>query len=435
MTAEQALARTLLLTRLHRLPDADDAALIRGFATTTVTIVADERNLRSAGAQAAVTTLVGLVAACGMRLRLVMPAIPVVGYQPPLLHEELTSALCDLAADSVPGAEAEVAVRSAPGDLVFAVGDSPWTGEADRAWRLAADPWVGRMRPVTAVVEPISTDFPIGALAAAAVAAAEPYRAALRSVAGATGCLVPEPAFLQPASAVTVRMAAGETPTSGFVLGALDMISGGALTTAALHALLRVQGLTAAVRVWEPQALEGSNLNRYMLMRRSMLPMTKVGMLERWQHGQVSIRGFTNLVDESLMARIMPLAPWVFVGADNVEARWLVQSSWPEHLVIAGSAGFMVLVSEHDPARACAGCLHPGIEDVPGEVPTVSFVSYLGGLLATARLLRWAAAGPADASDQATEAWADRLDSEQGFRRVPIPRLQACPVGCGKGGQ
>jgi len=177
MTAEQALARTLLLTRLHRLPDADDAALIRGFATTTVTIVADERNLRSAGAQAAVTTLVGLVAACGMRLRLVMPAIPVVGYQPPLLHEELTSALCDLAADSVPGAEAEVAVRSAPGDLVFAVGDSPWTGEADRAWRLAADPWVGRMRPVTAVVEPISTDFPIGALAAAAVAAAEPYRA------------------------------------------------------------------------------------------------------------------------------------------------------------------------------------------------------------------------------------------------------------------
>jgi len=90
----------------------------------------------------------------------------------------------------------------------------------------------------------------------------------------------------------------------------------------------------------------------------------------------------------------------------------------------------MALVSEHDRIRACAGCLHPASENVPGEVPTVSFVSYLGGLLAAVRLLRWAAAGPSSAAEQATEAWADRLDSEYGFRSLPVPRLANCPVHC-----
>jgi hypothetical protein len=36
-------------------------------------------------------------------------------------------------------------------------------------------------------------------------------------------------------------------------------------------------------------------------------------------------------------------------------------------------------------------------------LPTASFVSYLGGKLAVARLLRWSAAGPASGPEQATE--------------------------------
>jgi hypothetical protein len=85
------------------------------------------------------------------------------------------------------------------------------------------------------------------------------------------------------------------------------------------------------VRVWEPQHLDPSNLNRYVLMRRPMLPMSKIAMLEHWQRGTVSISGFDTLVNSELVARIQPWAPWVFVG-DNIEAPRLVQRDWPQHL-------------------------------------------------------------------------------------------------------
>lgn len=431
ITTEQALARTLLLTRMHRLPDASTEAVLSALAATRVAVVADEPNLDSAAAQAAVTTLVGLVAACGMKIRLAIPPVGVRGYQPPLVGSDFRSALCDLANDSVPEAEAAVSQGSDPCDLVFVIGDSPWNGEAAHAWRLSADSWCGRMLPVGEQVARIAGDFPIGALAAATAAAAEPYRAALRAVAVSPGCTVPEPLLLEPATSVSLRLAEASTATTGFDFGGLDMISGGALTTAALHALLRIDDVTANVRVWEPQSLEASNLNRYALMRRSMVGMPKVAMLERWQRGGISIAGHAELVNTMLVRRIEKWAPWVFVGTDNVEARWIVQSAWPEHLVVAGTANFMAMVSEHDHTRACAGCLHPASENVPGDVPTVSFVSYLGGLLAAARLLRWAGAGPSSAAEQATEAWADRLDRQYGFRNLPVPRLANCPVHCG----
>jgi hypothetical protein len=158
--------------------------------------------------------------------------------------------------------------------------------------------------------------------------------------------------------------------------------------------------------------------------------MPKVQMLEQWQRPGFVITGHQELVTEDVIGRAQPWARWVLVGTDNVETRWLVQASWPERLVVAGSAGFMVVVSEHDTTRGCAGCLHAWREEVGGDVPTVSFVSYLGGLMAAARILRWSVAGPTPASEQATEAWADRLDGDHGFRNVGVPRINACPVGC-----
>ena len=433
LTAQEALARTVLLTRQLRLPESDDDTVVRGMAATTVAIVADEENLSSPVAQDAVTTLVGLTAACGMRVRLVMPPVQVAGYQPPLVGDELTAALCDLASDSVPGADAAVASETRGGDVAFIIGSSEWRGTAEAAWRLTADAWCGSMLPTGANVRAMSGGLPIGALAAASAAAAEPYRVALRRIAAATGCAVADPRLLQPAERVVVRLAPPGTPTSGFALGSLDMVSGGALTTAVLHALLRVDDLGLAVRVWEPQDAEGTNLNRYVLLRRSMLGlgMSKVRMLERWQHGDVSISGSRTAVDEDNIQTLRPWAPWVFVGTDNVEARWLVQRSWPEHLVVVGTAGFLSMASEHDCGRPCAGCLHPGSENLPGlEVPTISFVSYLGGLLGASRLLRWSVAGRSADAEQETEAYADRLDSETGIRHAPVARLATCPVGC-----
>ena len=42
----------------------------------------------------------------------------------------------------------------------------------------------------------------------------------------------------------------------------MDLISGGAITNAALYALLRIPEITAAIRVIEPETLDLPNLNR-----------------------------------------------------------------------------------------------------------------------------------------------------------------------------
>jgi tRNA A37 threonylcarbamoyladenosine dehydratase len=72
-------------------------------------------------------------------------------------------------------------------------------------------------------------------------------------------------------------------------LGAVDVISGGAITNAALCALLRMPGMTAAIRIIEPDLLALANLNRYALALRSMLRWPKIRALRTFQTPRLTI--------------------------------------------------------------------------------------------------------------------------------------------------
>src|SRR4051812_37721441 len=106
-TLREALDRTLLLCR-DFVTGADDA-ILRRFETTTVCIVADAENLRTLSGQSAVAMLAQQALMLGCPLRLVMPAIPIIGHQPPLTGSTLRDAVVDLAADLLPGGMASVA--------------------------------------------------------------------------------------------------------------------------------------------------------------------------------------------------------------------------------------------------------------------------------------------------------------------------------------
>lgn len=342
ITAKEALSRTILLIRQQRLPGVDENELLRTLADTTVAVVADEGNIASPSAQSAVTALVGLTAACGMRIRLVIPPSPIAGAQPPLTGDNLADSLRELALDSVPSADAVVDRRTGAGDTVFVVGNTPWHGDADRAWRLAGDAWSGSILPVGSLVNRFTDPFPLGALVAATAASVEPYRVALSRVATATGRQIAEPEFLRPVTRLTVRLAPADTPTHSFGIDRLDVVSGGALSTALLHVLLRIENLDLRIRLWEPEDADASNLNRYMLLRRSMLPIAKVDMLKQWSTSKISIDTSRNAVDNDTVKKLGAFAPWVFVGTDRVAPRWVVQSTWPDHLIVGGTAGFYV---------------------------------------------------------------------------------------------
>jgi hypothetical protein len=248
MSRAIALNRTLLLCRdFLSVADATDDEIVRALSDATVTIVADADSLTTAAAQSAVVGLAGQVLAYGCRLHLAMPNVPVIGRQPPLLGPLLRDGLISLADDLIPDGHAAVVARPHGNDFTFVVGRSDPLGAGIRAWRLGGTRWCGYMtRPNQDV--PLWPDaFPIGALAAATAAAAEPFKAIVSSLLRRSGR--PEH-FGELGACDHAEVCLGEEQIfNGCEVGKIDVVSAGAITNAALHVLLRVPGLAGHFRL------------------------------------------------------------------------------------------------------------------------------------------------------------------------------------------
>ena len=427
-----ALARTVQFAReLVFMPGAaTDERIAGALLGTSVAIVADEGNVRSAAAQSAVTALARLTLGYGASLRLVFPEVPMAGTQPPLRGNALRAALVDLGGDLVPGTSAAADDRAADGDLVFVLGDTPWHGDVKAAWRVIADEWSGGITSPLNPAPRIVSRAPMGALVAAVVAAAEPFKQAMRAVVAP----VRGDEALAPAGHAIVRLGPERTSLVDIDLGSLDCISGGAIVNGALFCLLRVPGVRGRVRILEPEHGDLSNLNRYSLMRRSRVNLPKIAMLREWSQPEFGLTGEEVMVTDDTIARVRPLARRVLVGTDAVRPRWQIQREWPTQLVVGSTADWSAIVSEHRREGPCIGCVN--FEDEPAltDIPTVSFVSFWAGLIAAARLLRDAAGHPHPQSEQLTEVLGPlRLDGASGFRTRAIRRHPRCPVGCDAG--
>jgi hypothetical protein len=422
MSVETALDRTVRLCR-YVVPDAAPAAIITALTATTVTIVADRANLASGACQSAVVTLAQLVMQLGCSVRLVAPAVTLRVRQPPWRGDTLRAVLQDMAAESVPGAAFASMEASDVSGEVFVFGDAPWPGA--EGWRVGATRWVGAIHPLSEKVARWTEDFPIGGLAAAALAAAEAFKRAMRTL-GPTGPHLDE---LAPVHRATVALGDEATPAPS-TLGRIDCVSGGAIVQAALHALMRVPALAANVRVIEPERFDLTNVNRYSLGRRSQVGVLKVDILAGCAASPFVVTGDAARFDEETAAALSPLAPCVIVGTDNVPSRWAVQNARPEWLVVGATSEFMAIVSEHDGSGGCAGCAHPDDDGVHVEIPTVSFVSYWGGLMVAARVLRHAAGAVTNESAEIRLLFSLRQDSPDGEIRYTNVRSPRCPLKC-----
>ena len=284
MTVREALDRTILLCRdFVRPAEASDDDIVEALTGISVSVVADAVNLQTAAAQAAVVALAGQVLGYGGRLRLIIPDVPVVGHQPPLRSQRLRSGLVELTDDSMPGARAEVAIEPNPDDFVFVVGSTPWTrSRSIRVWRLGGTRWSGTIAPPGVVVPVWPDEFPLGALVAATAAAAEPFKDVLAGMLTRVGAATRHQE-LRAARAATVRLGEDDLSIGPMSLGDIDVVSGGAITISFLHVLLRFPRISGHLRIFEPEVLELTNLNRYVLARRHQLGMKKVHALMTWQ--------------------------------------------------------------------------------------------------------------------------------------------------------
>lgn len=121
------------------------------------------------------------------------------------------------------------------------------------------------------------------------------------------------------------------------------------------------------------------------------------------------------------------LGPTVLVGVDDIPSRWTVQRAAPGWVSVGATSHGFVMVSGHEPNAACAGCAHPRDESLEGQIPTISFVSFWGGLLQARALLAHAAkvAMPA-----VNVAWPFGLFGSRGLQAFPLQPAATCPVGC-----
>lgn len=415
-----ALDRTLLLMRDHLDPKVTDAELLAALAGVTVTIRSDAECAATHAGQSAIITLCALLARSGHRVQVDAPDALLSGLQPPARQTRLHTAIAEVASE-LPLHPGTTITHCALADIEFLLGGAEPSGHAPRTVRLGWSRWAATIgRDETAANE---TEWPIGALAAAAFGAAEAFKLAMRRLAHLALSRRFFDAQYSATAVASVRLAPESSPICSD-LGEVDFVSAGAITNSALYVLLRLPGLQLHGRAFDDDENGLSNLNRNMLLlhralgthkSRDLAAIAPKGML----------RGIIHRFGAA--ANDAQLAPRVLVGVDHIPSRWTVQRAAPGWVGIGATSHFIAFASAHPAGEACAGCMHPRDEPDFGPIPTVAFVSYWAGLLAAVKLVRDAGGDPTGETERQTMICPLRPET---VWRSAIALRSDCPTPC-----
>jgi hypothetical protein len=424
MSLRLTLDRTLRLMGDEFGRGIPDERLLAALTDTSVALVADEANLACHSAQTAFVTAAMLMARSGHKVALVAPNIELVGLQPPLVLGRLIDGLAEIGGDMLPGVKFETSAPSAMVDLAVALGDSTVDVPAHRTIRINAGPWSGAIQAEARSTRWAADSWPLGALAAAGLAADEALKVAILS-------LLPHALNRDMTSAVFAYTdeysfaLAPETSPTASDLGRLDCISGGAITNAALYCLARIPNVSVLGRIIEPEHAALDNLNRYVLLRRSAAERRAGKAVDL-----AAILAPCNLHFAAVPERFtekthLELAPTVLVGVDHIPTRWTVQRARPDWLVVGATSHWSAMASFHSLGLGCAHCLHPTDDPDDQLIPTVACVSFWAGLLSATYIARHAA-GEVIPLDQ-QQIYLTPFRPEK-LHRAPVPLRPRCPT-------
>jgi hypothetical protein len=425
MNEFEALARTSqLINADFFFGEADETAIVRELRSSRVRIVCDEANAASAAGQTAVVVLTQLVTMLGFDVALDVPDSRLLAPQPPLRGHRLRSALADYVVDLIPGQR--VTASDEAEDVTFVIGST----HADRRdWvRLSADAWHCRVDHSSVSAATFEGNWPIGALGAAAAAAPEALRSVLPRIERSLGVPLARETHRLEFSPIGLDLSLPGLAEGPLDVGRVDFVSGGAITTAALAVLARLPEFAGVFRVIEDDTLWLSNLNRYVLARRSAVGDLKADVLASFADRATHITACPRRFEEEHRGEIGDLAPRVMIGVDDIPSRWAVQREWPPWLCVGATSHLEVRLSAHRRPGPCAGCAHPEDEVLDGEIPTISFVSFWAGLLQARELL----ADAVGRSPSAPIYWCSPFNLAGKYGLTPwglAPRAK-CPVGC-----
>jgi ThiF family len=428
MSTLEQLHRTILLCRDYVTDDLSDNEICRRFQSLHVLCVADARNLSTHSGQVCLTTLVALLSRMGMQVNLAIPEVSLISRQAPFAGTALREALFASSDELI----TDAAVRPHDGkknsDIRFVIGDSQAEISGVPSWRLNGEDWYGAIGQLTNVPGgPWTARWAVGSMVSAALAAGEAFKLAIRRMP-----LRNQEDLIFFAPSPTCKWDFGSVAIPGGVLdvGEVDIVSAGAISQAALFALMRLPNLRMTGRVFDDDTTAASNLNRNMLSTIGDVGKEKVSVVAERCSPSFALtpipRRFASGAPEA-----QQMAPLVLVGVDDIPSRWQAQRCTSGTLIVSGTSHFSISSSCHRPNDACCGCQHP-LDEVgrPNTIPTVAFVSFWAGLAMAVRLIRHTLGLPYALDRQ--HLWLTPLRTDQPYATLwsPVqPRID-CPVRC-----
>lgn len=430
MTSLEQLDRMILLCRDYISDSVADEAICRCFQSVRVLCLSDLPNLSSHSGQTALMTLVSLLTRMGMQVELAVPDIAMIGQQLPFSGDSVKDALLRSNGTMIEGSSVRNTSGARP-DLMFILGDTKPLDFDVPCWCLCGENWVGKLRNRNSSdANRWLSQWPIGAMVSALLAANEAFKSVMR---GLPFRMREDTVFFEPSSSCCFDFGAIPLPdwqTDKIDLGIVDMISAGAITQAALFALLRIPNVSMLGRIFDDDVTGPSNLNRNMLSLADDVGSPKVFVVAERCRPKLRIEPIVHRFARQV-SRFTGLAPRVLVGVDDIPSRWEVQRESSQWLAVSGTSHFSVSSSTHEPSQPCCGCLHP-VDDPGGSnpIPTVSFVSFWAGLAMAVRLLRDVLDRPYPRERQHLWMTPLRMDLPNSAMWTPVAARRDCPVLC-----
>lgn len=425
MGSAEQLSRTVGLFQADL--DIPDAALIlRALTSVRVALVAGDDVMRTRAGQIAILTSALLLARSGHKVFIQVFDVPLIGHQPPFVGATLYEAIENLRGQIVDGSDISIGFPMKP-EIAFQFGSrssfAPF--EASRTVSVGWSSWAGEIVAWPQRALRSEDDWPMGAMAAAVLVAAEAIKFAGRSLAPMSG----DPAYIRDlfgySRRARLRLAPERTPKIT-TLGEFDLISAGAISNAVVYALMRLPDVVGRARTFDKDFSDESNRNRNMLLTKALEPLSKVRLFEHFERGLRIDAMERHFVEADLDG----LASYVIVGVDDIPTRWMLAGARVNWMGVGATTHFGSMSSVHFPYAACAACLHPHDEPVEGPIPTIAFVSFCAGLMTAADFLVELSRSTAFLESRWTFLTALHLEDDNKIFSAPVQPRGDCPAGC-----
>ena len=205
----------------------------------------------------------------------------------------------------------------------------------------------------------------------------------------------------------------------------LSLLAGiGAVGNAFLLSLSFVSGLKGDLLAVDKEVIDWTNLNRYLLAFEKDAdpnqPMKKAELAVRLFRGRnLRVLPFHEPLESVLSMihnRTMTRPKIVLSAVDNNEARWLMQRLWPDLILEGATDHTLSQVSRHKYAtpHACLGCIHPKPAHSNNEISYVQLAAHVSGIRADAIALSHQHASLTLAEDHISPA---ATDEQRGLLR------------------